>query len=370
MRDLAPPLQQTGRTHVLFKGRKLSYFAGCDYFRLSSHPAVLAAVEQGTRLYGLNTSASRKTTGNHELYHRLEKAIAKFFGAEAAVLLSTGYVTNMAVTQAFDGKFTHAIYDIQSHVCLWDARPFLHAGLWPFKHRNVADLRRRIDACGPRARILLMTDGLFASGGAIAPLREYLEVLPRDAWLLVDDAHGGGVLGRTGKGTLEFEGVRRDRIVQTVTLSKAFGVYGGAVVGSHAVCEAVMDKSRVFVGNTPLPLPLANAALTAIDILAKDKSLRQRLVANTAQVKSALRQSGWLMPDNPSPIVSILPRSRESTAVLKRALLKAGIYPSYIHYPGGPALGHFRFIISSEHTPAQLDALITTLVAHWQKQER
>jgi 7-keto-8-aminopelargonate synthetase-like enzyme len=205
---------------------------------------------------------------------------------------------------------------------------------------------------------------MFSGDGSAAPLAEYLEILPKDALLLVDDAHGAGVLGRTGKGAIEHAGVGRRRIVQTVTLSKAFGAYGGAILGSARFRQRVLDRSRMFVGSTPLPLPLAAAALAGVRILKTDAGLRRRLFENAAYVKTALRKAGLALAETPGPIVPVLPRRRSEAARLQRALLAAGIFPPFIRYPGGPPSGYFRFVISSEHSRRQLDGLIEVLRRH------
>jgi 7-keto-8-aminopelargonate synthetase-like enzyme len=203
---------------------------------------------------------------------------------------------------------------------------------------------------------------MFGHDGSVAPLKAYLKVLPSDSYLLVDDAHAAGMLGRTGRGTPELEGVSRRRIVQTITLSKAFGTYGGAILGSRKVCADIIARSRIFTGNTPLPLPLAAAALKSIQIMTADKTMRTRLEQNIAHVKSSLRAARIPVPENPSPIIPILPPNKKASAKLKRRLLAARIYPPFIQYPGGPKDGYFRFAISSEHTRKQLDAVIGALV--------
>jgi 7-keto-8-aminopelargonate synthetase-like enzyme len=150
-------------------------------------------------------------------------------------------------------------------------------------------------------------------------------------------------------------------VIQTVTLSKAFGAYGGAILGSAALRRRICERSRAFVGSTPLPLPLASAALRSTRLLAADPGFRQRLAHNLAYVRGKLRQAGFPVAGTPGPIVPFLPQSRRQLAKLKGALLKAGIYPPFIKYPTGPASGYFRFMISSEHTEAQLDCLSNVL---------
>jgi len=360
----AQPLQQMDRTYVRYRGQKFSYFSGCDYFRLASHPAVLEALRDGLKRFGLNVAASRVTTGNHELYARLERKVARFFEAENALLLPSGYMTNLVVAQALAGSFSHALIDEHAHVCLRDAAKFLDCPVLEFKHRDPNDLARAIRRCGRALKPILLTDGMFSRDGSAAPLSAYLEILPKGALIVVDDAHGAGVFGQTGKGTLELEGVGRRRIIQNVTLSKAFGVYGGVVLGTRALREKILAKSRMFPGATPLPLPLASAALVSVGILESDGSLRQRLVLNTEYVKAALRDAGFQLPAAPGPIVPLHLRRPREILAMKKALLKARIYPPFIKYPGGPDRGYFRFVLSSEHSREQLTNLVGTLVRH------
>ena len=361
---LAPTLQQMGRTFVREegRGRKLIYFGGCDYFRMASHPEVLRALHDGADRYGLNVAASRLTTGNHQLFMALEQALVKFFGVEGAALFSTGYATNLAFTQSFTGHFTHALLDARLHGSPRDAAELLHCPVKTFRHRDPEDLRRQIKACGRAARPLVLTDGMFSHDGSLAPLAEYLAVLPRAGMLLVDDAHGAGTLGRTGKGTPEVCGVRDERLVQTISLSKAVGVYGGALLGSAKIIRTVQERSHIFIGNTPMPLPLAAAALKSLQLLRRDPTLRARLSANTTRLKTALRAAGFPVADSAAPLVALTPRDARHAARTKSALRRAGIYPPLIRYLGGPPDGYFRFALSSEHTPAQLDRLATVLI--------
>ena len=218
---LPPALQLDGRTHVLLRGRKLCYFGGCDYFRMASHPRVLEALRDGLRNFGLNVSASRMTTGNHPVYGRLERSLAAFFGAQSATLAPNGWMPNAMLTQALAGRFSHVLMDERAHASLADAARLLDCPVLKFRHRDAANLAliiRRLGAVKP----LLMTDGMFSSDGSIAPLRKYLDALPRGGMVLLDDAHGAGVLGPTGRGTPQHLGVPMSRIIQTITLSKAF----------------------------------------------------------------------------------------------------------------------------------------------------
>ena len=356
----AEPLQQVNRTYVRHRGRIFSYFAGCDYFRLSCHPQILKAVRDGLRRYGLNVAASRITTGNHELFPALEKDLANFFGAEAALLTTTGYITNLVAAQGLAGQYSHALLDERAHAALHDASQLLSCPVLTFKHRDPKSFATTLQRCGKGARPIVLTDGMFSRDGSTAPLKAYLKLLPPDGLLMVDDAHGGGILGKSGKGTVELENISRTRVVQNVTLSKAFGVYGGAILCSQKL-RMQLVSSRLFAGSTPLPLPLAFAARQAVQLVRQDKTFRTRLHDNASFVKTHLRQAGFLLPDAPGPIVSIQSTNRKTVERLKRALLAGGIFPPFINYHSNPGNGYFRFVISSEHTRAQLSALAEAL---------
>jgi len=356
------PLQPHGLNHVRWGGRRFLHFSGCDYFRLARHPAVHRAAANGLKHFGLNVAASRLTTGNHPVYAELEAALARFFAAESATLLGSGYQAAPAVTQALAGEFSHAFADERAHPALRDATRHLGCPLKTFRHRDPESLRRAAARCGPSAKIILLTDGMFSHDGSVAPLDEYLKILPPAALLLVDDAHAAGILGLHGRGTSELTRVPRRRVIQCLTLSKAFGSYGGAVLGPRSLREKIFTRARLFIGSTPLPPPLAAAALESLKILTTQPELRTRLHANSARVKTALQRAGFPLTDAPGPIIPLTDLTATQTARLRRALLAANIYPPFLKYPGGPANGYFRFVIASAHTPAQLNLLTRTLL--------
>ncbi|MBM3883043.1 MAG: pyridoxal phosphate-dependent aminotransferase family protein [Verrucomicrobia bacterium] len=356
-------LAQVDRTCVRWGRRRLSYFGGCDYFRLSSHPQVLAALAEGLARHGLNVAASRTTTGNHAIYAAAESRLARFFGAERAVLAPTGYTTNLLVAQGLAGTVTHAVLDQRAHASLRDAATLCACPVIEFPHRDEAGLAAVLRSMGARARPLVLTDGLFACDGTIAPLRAYLRVMPTSGWLLVDDAHGAGVLGRLGRGAVEQEGANRARLIQTCTLSKSFGVYGGVVLATQTVADRIVERSRLFAGSTPLPPPWVAAALAALRVFRTEPGLRQRLADNTRLVKSVLRDEHLPVVPTPAPILAVYPRHRTARDILQRQLLRRDIFPSFICYPGGPPQGYYRFAISSEHSRDQLLRLSDALVA-------
>ena len=356
----AEPLQLVGENEVRWRDRTLVHFSGCDYFRLARDPRIVAAVRTGASKYGVSVAASRLTTGNHPIYGELETALARFFGAEAALTFSDGYLAPLALAQSLAGKFTHALVDEFSHGAVIDAARMEDCVVAHFKHRDITDLKNLITRCGKRARPIVFTDGMFSHDGSVAPLREYLKILPAHGMILVDDAHGGGVLGKTGKGSLELTGAGRDRIIQCTTLSKAFGVFGGVVLASRAVRQEIVRRSHIFKGSTPLPLPLAQAALASLKILRNEPARRTRLFENVRRLRAVLRSSSWEIAETPGPIVRLPDLSQAQVASLKKHLLAAGIFPPFLQY-SEVLRGAFRFVISSQHTRGQLDALADVL---------
>ncbi|MBL9138619.1 MAG: aminotransferase class I/II-fold pyridoxal phosphate-dependent enzyme [Verrucomicrobiales bacterium] len=357
-----PVLQQIDETHVLHQGRSLVYFGGSDYLRLSWHPQVRAAMARGVEALGTNSAASRSTTGNLPVYGELESQLQRFFGTSSATLVSAGYMAPLVAAQALGPEHDAVLLDERVHACLHDAASLTGLPVRTFAHRDPAGLKRELNRANGQGRVLVMTDGLFSSTGDAAPLAEYLPMLARRGTLLVDDAHGVGVLGLRGRGTLEWAGVPYRRVVVTGTLSKAFGCYGGLVLGSRALRSAIFQRSRLFVGNTPPPPPCAAAGLAALEVLRLEgKARRERMQGNMERLRAVLREIDGEHHDEPGPMLAIRTERASTNERIRRLLLESGIYPSLIRYPNGPSPCFFRFAVSSEHTPSQISALAEVL---------
>ena len=347
--SLSEPLTQLGRVHLRYRGRKLIYFGGCDYYRLTGDAHLKKVVMRTLQKDGLNVAASRVTTGNHSIYEQLEAALRVFFKVDAALVTSTGYTANLVIAQALACEFSHVMIDESAHSSLKDATQFFNCPIIEYKHRDPIHAAQGVARCGKFARIALLTDGVFAHDGSIAPVPELIRVLPPDGMLLLDDAHGAGVLGKNARGTIEHFDIRDKRVVRSITLSKAFGAFGGAVLASKQICRTIVSHSRLFAGSTPPPLPLAKAAICALANVQGGDSLRARLKRNTKMIGREF------------PIMAVVPKSNSQAARLKRDLLDAGIFPSLIHYPGAARTAYFRFAISSEHTPEQVERLLAVV---------
>lgn len=357
----ATPLERVDPVHLQQRGKRLLDFGGCDYLRLARSPALQRALLRAIKQYGWNVAASRLTTGNHPLYRRAEHLLARFFGAEAALLLPTGYSAPVAAAQAVTGQFTHALVDEASHVSLHDAARFLECAVWTFPHRDVRAVARLVQRAGLHARLILLTDGVFGWNGSVAPLADYKRVLPPTAWIMVDDAHAVGILGRRGRGTLEWHGLPRRNTIQTLTLSKALGLYGGLILGTSALRQKIIQRSACFGGGTPLPLPFVAAIETALSELQRMLPTRDTALRHAARVRTALRNHGWEVLETPTPIVAIFPKTPHQARRLCRCLSAASIHPTWTEYPGRPA-GYLRLVFTPAHRPTDIDRLLKALL--------
>lgn len=346
--DSPRALRRLGPTIVESRGRRLVYFGGSDYFGFSWRREVRAAFHAAAERMSLSPSASRLTTGTDPLHVQLEAELSRFFGCEAATVTAAGYLAPLVAAQALAGEFTHALIDERAHGSLKDAAVLSGARVMSFRRDDPGSLPAAIRRARRRSRILVLCDGVSPTEGTVPPLGAMLEALPASARLLVDDAHGVGVLGAHGRGVLEHLGVSDRRVILTATLSKAFGAAGGVVLGRHLLRREILERSRAFAGANALALPFCAAALRALQLLETEgATLRRKLSANVRLVS----------PIAVGPIVSVAPRGAKAVESLRKRLLAAGIYPPLIRYAGGPAERFFRFAITTEHTSQQLAAL-------------
>ncbi|MGH8019387.1 MAG: aminotransferase class I/II-fold pyridoxal phosphate-dependent enzyme, partial [Opitutaceae bacterium] len=351
-------------THVHADGRSLLFFAGSNYLGLTWHPVLRRAMRSVLQKnHPLHPNGSRATTGEHRVYRELEATVARFFGAQGAALVSSGYAAPIAACQALRAEFSHVLLDATAHACVADAARLSGKPVVRFATDDAAALRRRLAKLPTGARPLVATDGTLGVRGGVAPLDRYLAALPKHGWLLVDDAHGGGTVGPGGRGAVALFGLRDPRIVQTFSLAKAFGVAGGVVVGTAECAEAVRTKASVLVGSTSMLLAAAVAAKAAIRLVATSASRVGRLQKNMRLLHESLPAAPEVRSDPRTPATGVYPSSPGQAAALRKALLAAGILPSWICYLQGPSGGFFRFALCSEHTPAQVRHLAAAIRA-------
>lgn len=361
---LGPELRFLDRTKVLHEGKPYLFFGGTDYHRLASHPAVLRALREVAESDGLSCAGSRTTTGNHPLLPELERKVAAFLGAGEAALCSSGYLSNAVALEAVAGEFQRFFIDGGAHSSLAaPAGRLSREAVITFRHADLEDLTRGLKArLHPGERPLVLTDGVVPVDGEMPPLRAYWEAV-RDfgGALLVDDAHGIAVVGPTGKGSPEEAGLPGGSFIQTGTLSKGLGAFGGLVAGQAGLAGKIVERSLAFVGGTPIPPPLAAAALRSIEILHESPGLITGLRGRMLRVRERIRAMGFRIPSSPAPILSITHHDVNKNQRLRSLLFERGIYPPFIHYPGSPPGGTFRFAVSSAHAEEEVDLLLETI---------
>jgi 7-keto-8-aminopelargonate synthetase-like enzyme len=359
---VGPELRFLDRTHVVFEGKTYLFFGGTDYHRLASHPQVVAACRQEAESGGLSCAGSRITTGNNPLYERLEEKLSSFLGADEVALCSGGYLSNTVALEALADDYQRFFIDSDAHVSLRGlARCLTPERVSTFRHADPDDLSRQIQiSLHWGERPLVLTDGVASSNGELNPLGDYWGIISnRGGLLLVDDAHGIGTVGPSGKGSPEAASLPSVAFVQTGTLSKALGTFGGLVAGSRGLAARIRDRSQAFVGATAIPPPIAAAAIRSIEILQANPGMISGLQTRTKKVREGLGAMGFVTGSSPAPIISVSHQDTTRNERLRLILLEHGLYlPLIRDYPGSPHGGHFRLTLSSVHTDQDVKRLL------------
>jgi 8-amino-7-oxononanoate synthase len=340
--------------HVVLGGRRLVSFAGCDYLGLARREEVVSAAADALRRCGLGAGASRTTTGTWRAHLDLERALARWLRTEDCVLLPSGWVAAGALAVALADECDVALVDGGAHPALRQAAEISGLPVAVFAHFDARDAAR----LAARRRPLVLTDAVDVVCGSIAPLAALRRVAVRTGgFVIVDDAHGLGVLGPGGRGAAAAAGASGPRVLTAGSLSKAIGAHGGFVVASRKVCAQVRKRFDGYAGGTPIPPSTAAAAAVAVRLAARDESLRRRLRANAAILRRRFAALGLATPRAGLPwfAVSGLPKSR--LAAIERALRGDGFLVPHLHYFGAPKGGFLKIALSAAHEPSQVEAL-------------
>lgn len=353
-----------GPLHVRVRGSgpRRWYFGGSDYFRLSWNPLVRGHLARTIRSGGVDAAASRVTTGNLPTYGEAEARLTRWMGCPGAVLTATGYLSSLVAAQATAPRSDGAVVVEGSHPSLRDA-----AAASGLPVEVVTEPETLRDLCRARgwSRPLLLLDGMGALNGRARRVTPWLEALPEAGWCLWDDAHGVGTMGRRGRGTLELEGVQDPRLIVSFTLSKAFGLYGGVVSGPKWIPSAVWEYSRAARGGTPIPPAYASAVPVVLDLLERDgPGWRGVIEGHRTQIFRALGAlPGMDRSGHVGPVIGLAAATTRDRTRLEKALVKAAVEPPFIHYPGGPEGGLFRFSVSSGHPVSAVGRLAEVLAS-------
>lgn len=337
--------------------------SGCDYLGLSEDPVIRRAWLETSATGPLQTGASRATTGDHPLYRRAEAAIAGFLGEPAAILTATGYLASLAVAQGLRDRATQVLVDGSAHNCVQDGARLSGLPVITFAPGDPKALRAALRGLPRSARPLVATDGVHGIRGGMAPLAEYLRALPVAGWLWVDDAHGLGSVGPTGRGSPEVFGLRDSRLIRSVTFSKALGVSGGAVIGEAALMELLRSRAGAYLGSSAPPLAIAAAIAAAVGRVHRLPGRVRRLQDWAVRFSKALPSRPEILNDPRTPVTAIHPSDAAQAQRLTEALSRAGFIPPWIRYPGGPGGGFFRIALKATHSRSQIDRLAQAIRA-------
>ncbi|MFZ3033217.1 MAG: 8-amino-7-oxononanoate synthase [Parvibaculum sp.] len=334
--------------------RTLISFCCNDYLNLSHHPDVIAAANEATTRYGAGSGASRLITGNHPLFGELEARLARLKGAEDCIVFGSGYLANLGVIPALVGKGDLILADELSHSCLLMGTRLSGATAHVFRHNDLAHLEELLKAHRGSARhCMILTDGVFSMDGDLAPVVELAALAEKhDAWLMTDDAHGIGVVGK-GRGSSFVTGEKADVPLQMGTLSKAIGSYGGYLCASKAVCEFLRNRARTFVFSTGLMPAAIAAAIAALDVIEGNPDYAALPMQKAQSFTRALN----LAPAT-SPIVPLILGDEEETLAASALLEAEGFLVTAIRPPTVPkGTARLRFTFTAQHDDADIARL-------------
>lgn len=355
-RGILRTLKPTRRLDGLWverEGRRLLSFSCNDYLNLSHHPEVKAAAAEAAITYGAGAGASRLISGDHPLMTELETALARWKAAEAACVFGSGFLANSGTIPTFVGPGDLVVVDELAHACIWAGASLSRAEVVAFRHNDTGHLADLLSAQrGAAGRVLVATDGVFSMDGDIAPLGEIASVCTaHDAWLLVDDAHGMGVLG-DGRGTVHALG-GPDVPLQMGTLSKALGGYGGYVCADKPVIDLLKTRARTFVFTTGMAPASAAAALKALEIIERDPELTRRPLANARRFTDRVG-----LPEAQTPIVPVIIGEEDAAMDAARRLEAQGLLAVAIRPPTVPkGTARLRIAFSAGHQAEDIDRL-------------
>ena len=346
-------------------GRDVVLLGSNNYLGLSTHPQVIAAAVEATLNFGTGASGSRLISGNSELYTTLEANLAKTKHTEAALVFSSGYAANTSIIPILASEGDLILSDALNHASIIDGCRLSRATKKVYRHCDVEHLASLLSESTAFRRRLIVTDGVFSMDGDIAPLPDIYEVATHyEAMLLVDDAHGFGVLGKDGSGTVAHFGLEGTNIIQMGTLSKAVGALGGYIAGSRALVELLINKARGFIFTTGLPPATLAAANTALDVIRSSPELRQRLFAHAAQLKTALINLGYTLLPSETQILPVVLGSPQRATNIADALLAEGVFAPAIRPPAVPPdTSRLRLTVMATHTEAEIQQAIAGFAA-------
>ncbi len=347
---------------VTIDGRRLLNFCANNYLGLANHPRVRDAAKAAIDRYGVGPGAVRSIAGTMSLHVELERRLAEFKHAEACITFQSGFTANLATIPALVGPGDLIFSDELNHASIIDGCRLSRAETVRYAHGDVADLRRQIEARSDYRRRLIVSDGVFSMDGDIAPLEAICEVAEEyGIMLMVDDAHGEGVLGRGGRGIVDHFGLHGRVDVEVGTLSKAFGVVGGLVAGKGIIVEWLRQRGRPFLFSSAMTAPDAAACIEAVAILSESTELIDRLWANAELFRKEMKALGFNTGHSQTPIVPVMLGEAQLAQQFSRRLFEEGVFAMAIGYPTvAQGKARIRVMNSAAHTPSDIELALET----------
>ncbi len=338
-------------------GRDVLNFCANNYLGLANHPRLREAAKRAIDQYGIGPGAVRTIAGTMRLHIQLEERLAQFKGAEACVTLQSGFTANLATIPALVGAGDVIFSDQLNHASIIDGCRLSRARIVAYAHNDVDDLRRKIAETTEYGRRLIVTDGVFSMDGDIAPLADLYEVArEHDILLMVDDAHGEGVLGRGGRGIVDHFGLHGKVDIEVGTMSKAFGVVGGMVAGKQVIIDWIRQRGRPFLFSSAMTVPDVAACLEAVDMLEDSDELVTRLWENAEFFRTEMQKLGFDTGLSETPIVPVMLGEAALAQQFSRELFEAGVFAMAIGYPTVPqGKARIRVMNSAAHSRADLE---------------
>jgi 8-amino-7-oxononanoate synthase len=354
------PMAESEGTEAVFQGKRLIMCGSNNYLGLTTDPTVRRAAIEAVERFGTSCTGSRFLNGTLELHERLERELAEFVGKEASLVFSTGMQTNLGVLSSVVGRGDVMILDKDDHASLVDGAKLAWGDTKRFKHNDMADLERVLAAIPAEKGRLVVVDGLYSMGGDLAPLPEIAALCKKHgARLMVDDAHGMGVMGR-GRGTAAHFGLTKEVDLIMSTFSKSFASLGGFIAGDDQVIHYIKHHARALIFSASIPAANAAAALAALRIMREEPERVDRLMAIADRVRTELRRMGFNIGASVSPIIPIIVGDRMKTLLAWRTLFDAGVFVNPILSPAVPeGMDLLRTSYMATHTDEQIGHVLS-----------
>lgn len=347
---------------IVVEGREYLAFCSNDYLGLANHPRIVRAAIDAALRHGIGQGASHLLSGHSAAHERLESALAEFVRMPRALLFSGGYLANIGAVTALAGPEDAVFSDALNHASLIDGVRLSRAQVVRYPHADVDFLSKALGASSGKTK-LIVTDGVFSMDGDMAPIPALLDLCERhDALLLVDDAHGFGIVGTEGRGSAEHFGVRSPRVVYVGTLGKAAGVSGAFVAGTAEVVETILQRARTYIYTTAAPAMLAAAVEASLQIIETEEWRRERLRKLIGALREPLREAGVELTSSSTPIQPLVLGANAKALSASAALRERGIVVPAIRPPTVPeGTARLRISLSAAHTEQDVSRLVTAL---------